>query len=132
MKYFFDLAAKAAVPPHLDNDPRGFLLGAVGLRRDGKLVSTKNGAVHATDTNNYRPIAWSHAESRLCRKLGRGGIVYVARIARKDRSLVMARPCGTCERILKAYATEKVFYSINSEYYGIWNLISDRDEVFKF
>lgn len=132
MKNFFDLAAKIAVPIHPETELRQFWLGAVGVRWDGKIVSTKNGAVHSTSTDDYRPIAWSHAEARLCRKLGKGGTVYVVRIARKDRSLVMSRPCATCERILKAFAVKKVFYSINSEYYGAWDLSLDRDEVFKF
>ena len=130
MIYFFNLAARAALANDNENDQRSFVLGAVGIRWDGKLVSSKNGAVHST-SSNYQTIPLSHAEPRLCRKLGKDGIVYVVRIARKDGSLAMARPCSVCQIILKSASVKKVYYSINSKHYGLWLPEKDQDSIFQ-
>ncbi len=125
--HFFEIAASSAIR---GSNERNHLVGAVGIRWDGKLVSSKNGAVHSTSID-YHPVAFSHAEARLCRKLGKGGIVYVARVARKDGAWVMARPCGSCQRICRSYQVKKVYYTINEEHYGLYLCNEDKDLIFK-
>lgn len=125
----FEIAIAAAKPDI--RDPRGFVLGAAGIRKDGTIVTSKNGAVHSTSSHIFRSIPSAHAEVRLCRKLGNGGVVYVVRISKRDGSLVMSRPCFTCQKIMQSRHVEKVYYSINSNQYGILNLDNDRDVVYE-
>lgn len=132
MRHFFELAAKVATPEHLENDPRNFWLGAVGVRWDQKIVTAKNGAVHSTAVDDYQRVSLAHAEARLCRKLGKRGLVFVSRVARKDKSLVMARPCTGCQPILKAHGVKRVYYSINNFQYGVWNPLTDKDIIYEY
>jgi tRNA(Arg) A34 adenosine deaminase TadA len=112
------------------NLERGFVLGAAGVRKDGTIVTSKNGAVHSTSSHIFRSIPSAHAEVRLCRKLGNGGEVYVVRLSKRDGSLVMSRPCFTCRQIMSSRHVKKVYYSINSHQYGVLSLESDRDVVY--
>lgn len=122
-------AAEMAVP-HFDQDRRNFWLGAIGIRADGATVSSRNGAVsYSASVETYHLNPNSHAEGRLLRKLGKGGIVYVARVFRKDRTLAMARPCGMCQTRLKAFGVKKVFYTIDDHHYGIWYPDKDKDKI---
>ena len=91
-------------------DCRRYRLGAVGIRKDGAIVVSRN-----IPTRYPEPSA--HAESRLARKLDRGAIVYVVRITASGK-LTLARPCVSCIRILKSKGVKKVFYSINEKEYG--------------
>jgi len=126
-----NLAAKVAMPTTLSDQKRNAFLGAVGIRKDGTIVSAKNGAVFSTETfGDYWAIPSCHAEYRACRKLGKGGIMYVARITKKDGSLAMSRPCHICRTVLRAAHVKKVFYSINPNQYGIWYPSIDRDIIF--
>ena len=123
-------AALIALPTS-DNDPRAFWLGCIGIREDGAMVSSKNGAVEFHHTiENYQLVPSSHAEGRVLRKLGKGGIMFVARVSRKDGSLAMARPCGMCQVRLRSFKVKKVFYTINEEQYGIWYPDSDTDKIY--
>ena len=118
--------------PSSDNDNRNFWLGCIGIRDDGALVSSKNGAVEFSSTvENYQLVPSSHAEGRVLRKLGKGGIIYVSRVSRKDRSYAMARPCPMCQVRLKAFDVKKVFYTINNIQYGVWYPDSDTDRIYK-
>jgi tRNA(Arg) A34 adenosine deaminase TadA len=122
-------AAELAVP-HFNKDPRNFWLGAVGLREDGASVYSRNGAVsYSASVEAYHLNPNSHAEGRLLRKLGKNGIVYVARVFRKDRTLAMARPCGMCQTRLRAFNVEKVYYTIDNNHYGIWYPKKDKDKI---
>jgi hypothetical protein len=122
-------AAELAVP-HFNKDPRNFWLGAVGLREDGASVYSRNGAVsYSASVETYHLNPNSHAEGRLLRKLGKNGIVYVARVFRKDRTLAMARPCGMCQTRLRAFNVEKVYYTIDNNHYGIWYPKKDKDKI---
>ena len=112
------LAAKIAVP-NKDNDPREYWLAAIGIREDGTFVCSKNGAVHSTSVVGYRLIPSSHAEGRVIRKMDVGGIIYVARVLRRDRSLCSAKPCKMCSILIKSKGIEKVYYSIIEIYYFI-------------
>src|ERR1700722_15601095 len=80
-----------------DDDDRAFLLGSVGQRADGRIVHAKNSA-----SNNIIPEA--HSEARLCRKLGRHApAVFTARVSRGTKELAMARPCKSCQNILRSF-----------------------------
>jgi tRNA(Arg) A34 adenosine deaminase TadA len=96
-------------------DNRTFLLGAVGERRDGVLVSACN--IAAPD---YAPH--HHAETRLARKLTPNSTVWVARIARKDGSWAMARPCAGCEMRLRQSGVKRVVYTIGPNEWGVLDL----------
>lgn len=129
-----DLLHQAALIslPTSDDDLRNFWIGCIGIREDGVLVSSRNGSVgFSTTVENYQLVPSSHAEGRVLRKLGKNGIVYVARVSRKDRTLAMARPCGMCQVRLKAFNVKKVFYTINPEQYGVWFPDSDSDRIYK-
>lgn len=118
--------------PSSDIDQRSFWLGCIGIREDGVMVSAKNGAVEFHNTiENYQLVPSSHAEGRVLRKLGKGGVIFVARVSRKDGSLAMARPCGMCQVRLKSFKVRKVYYTINDKQYGVWYPDSDTDKIFK-
>lgn len=123
-------AAKAAMPS-INNDPRHFWLGAVGIRDDGAIVYSRNGAaMHSEDSFNHRMIPSVHAEGRLLKKLGKGGVIYVARVSKSTRKLAMARPCVFCQANISAMNVKKVIYSINEYQYGVWDLVADTDKVY--
>lgn len=126
---FINLAAQVSLPTD-KNDPRNFLIGAVGIREDGVIVSAKNGAVLSTDVDNYQYLPSSHAEGRALRKLGKNGILFVARLRKIDRELAMARPCNMCRVRIKSFNVKKVYYSIDPFHYGIWYPNSNIDKVF--
>jgi len=120
------LAAKYAALKH--DDDRVFLLGAVGVRNDGRLVHAQNSSVLDTLKHVdwakkyvYKRFPESHAEVRLTRKLGFGATVYVARVTRNDGGLAMARPCECCQHVLKAFRVKRVYYSINNFEWGVWD-----------
>ncbi len=120
MLNMLNLAAEIALPTN-DNDKRNFYLGCVGLRQDGVLVSSKNGASEfSASVKQYQLLPNAHAEGRVLRKLGKGGIMFVARVAKKDDKLAMAFPCSMCQVRIRGMKIEKVYYSINENQYGIW------------
>lgn len=91
---------------------RHYLVGAVGVRRDGAVVQSYNGS-----TTHICPSG--HAEARLCRKLDAGSVVYVARVGRGNGKMAMARPCAGCERALRLRGVSRVVYSICDREYGV-------------
>jgi hypothetical protein len=123
-------AAKVAMPTD-ENDPRSFLLGCVGIRKDGVIVSAKNGAVQSSTTENYQKIPSSHAEGRCLRKLGYGGVVFVARVSKRDNNLAMARPCFFCRIKLRSKYVEKAYYTIDPNHYGVLYLKNEIDRIFE-
>lgn len=102
MKALFD-AAVAAAKPHR-GDRRGFTLGAIAIRRDGKVVSSANGAAE-------RPQPSSHAEARVLAKAGKGSTLIVARV-RKNGTLGLAKPCPACQALIRSKEVEAVYYSV--------------------
>lgn len=96
-------------------DNRSFLLGAVGIRSDGVIVSSRN--IAATDCAPNH-----HAETRLIRKLTPNSTIWVARISKKDGSWAMARPCTGCQKRLRLAGVTKVVYTIGPNEWGIWYL----------
>lgn len=99
---------------------RNFLLGCVGIRRDGAIVSAKNGAVISSTFDQYRIISDAHAECRVLRKLGKGGVLYVSRVLKKDGTYAMAKPCKVCSARIQHAKVQKVFFTIDQEHYGVW------------
>ena len=84
---------------------RAYYLGAVGIRRDGAIVTARNGSSQCK-------LASAHAERRLARKLDKGSIVFVVRVMRDGR-LGNARPCPACMLALKSRGVRRVFYSVS-------------------
>jgi len=123
-------AAKVALPDD-GKDWRGFWIGAVGIRKDGTMVFSKNGAFFSTTVNDYQAVPEVHAEGRVLRKMDFGGTLYVARVARKDRSLQMARPCGMCQVKIRSKGIKKVYYTINDKQFGVWYPKSDKDRIYR-
>jgi len=123
------LAAQVGLPVDA-NDPRNFWIGCIGIRRDGTLVSGKNGAVFSTTVENYQLLPGSHAEGRVLRKLGHGGTLYVGRVSRKDGTLAMSKPCPMCSVRLASFKVEKAYYTIDQFHYGVFYPKTGRDKIF--
>lgn len=100
-------------------DNRTFTLGAVGIRNDGVVVSSRN--VSALD---YAPD--HHAEARLVRKMTPNSTVWVARVL-KNGTWAMAKPCRPCQRRLKAAGVRRVVYTIDHNEWGVMDLTSGGD-----
>lgn len=131
MLYEFKLAAKVAKPTaYRELDPRNFWLGCVGHRKDGAIVTAKNGAVMSSDWKRKHLIPDAHAEVRAIKKSGKGAILYVARLSKINDHFVMARPCTVCRSFAKSYKIEKIYYTINNYQYGIYFPESDQDIVY--
>jgi len=91
-------------------DDRHFRVGSVAVRGDGAIVRAYNGAPKF-------PERLHHSEGRLCRKLDRNAVVYVARTT-KDGLWAMSKPCADCERALRRAYVKKVYYTIATKEYG--------------
>lgn len=95
------------------SNERHYLLGAVGIRKDGAIVRARNQQTKIPDT-------CVHAEARLCKKLGKDApMVIVVRVS-KTGELAMAKPCPNCERLLKRYRVKKVFYTTGNGTKCLW------------
>lgn len=123
-------AAKIALPDD-DKDWRGFWIGAVGIRKDGTMVFSKNGAFYSSTVDDYQAIPSVHAEGRVLRKMDFGGTLYVARVARKDRSLQMAMPCIMCRTQIKSRRIKKVYYTINNTQFGVWYVKTETNRIYR-
>lgn len=94
------------------DDWRSFLLGAVGLRNDGVIVTSRN--IPAPDCAPQH-----HAEARLSRKMTPGSTVWVARVTRKNGDWALAKPCPGCHRLLRSVGVERVVYTIAPREWGV-------------
>lgn len=92
-------------------DSRNYVFGAVAVRSDGTKVFSRNGMNKDKD---FR----CHAEARICRKLDIGAIVWVVRVSRATGTLLFARPCHHCQKILRTTGVRKCYYSISETEYG--------------
>lgn len=110
-KRMLTMAASAAKDNPEKYDNRAFYLGAVGLRNDGVIVTSKN--VAATDI-----VPTHHAEARVIRKLTPDSVIWVARISRVDGHWTMSRPCSGCQRRMRAAGVRKVVYTIGPDEWG--------------
>lgn len=104
---YIDLAAKTAGAL----DRRHYRVGAVGIRGDGAVVASRNGAVRIPfpRVNRPNPYPPAHAEMRLLRKLDRGAEVFVVRLLDSGR-LGVSRPCKHCMKGLRQWAVRRVWY----------------------
>lgn len=98
------------------SDKRTFRLGAVGLRRDGTLVSSSNGPVPNTCLKQGISCEW-HAEGRVSRKLDVGATIYVARVARDTGDFAMAKPCALCQHALRNKGVKEVWFTTGPSTY---------------
>lgn len=108
--YYMNIAKQIAVR----NDNRSFVIGAVGVRRDGVIVGSRNSPV-------VGPCRNAHAEYRVARKIDVGAVIYVVRILRSG-AMAIAKPCDDCRKILITKGASKVYYSINENEYGVMAL----------
>jgi hypothetical protein len=117
------LAAEVAISK-IEKDPRNFLLGAVGVRNDGIIVSARNGPAQESIAHGK---GWSfpqcHAEYRCVKKMDRGGTIYVARVG-KNGMIGMSKPCAACETLLKNRGISRAFYSVSPTEYRVMSLNS--------
>jgi cytidine deaminase len=100
------IACKVA-NPMIDRCRKAYI-GCVAVRKDGAIVSSRNGATP-------RPSGISpqcHAERRALKKTGVGAILYVARV-RKDGSVGMAMPCARCRASMRAMGVTRVYYTVD-------------------
>ena len=84
-------------------DPRSYVLGAVGLRRDGLIVVARNVSSSEVMTSH-------HAEARLCKKLTWASEVWVTRVTR-DGHFAMSKPCVYCMNALLARGVKRIVYT---------------------
>ncbi len=109
---YFEKAISAAKK---DTDTlRAYVLGAVALRADGTLVSSRNGSCQ-------HPTPSTHAEARVLRKAGAMATVYVARI-KKDGTVGCARPCPHCLAALINRGAIRCYYTISDSEFGVIEL----------
>lgn len=105
----FEIAKTVALK---EKDHKHYWFGAVGLRKDGKIVTSKNIRNAGKELN-------CHAEARLSRKLDKGSIVFVVRINKNGSKFLLARPCLGCQNKMKAAGVKIIYYSIDNHQYGI-------------
>lgn len=99
------------------NDVRRYRLGAVGVRRDGTIVTSRN-------ISTREPNGAAHAEARLCRKLDYGSVVYVSRLDRAGRP-TMARPCVKCETAMRNKGVKKVYFTVGVREWGVYTAVTN-------
>jgi tRNA(Arg) A34 adenosine deaminase TadA len=109
---FFEIAGRIASKK---DDRRSFLLGSVGIRSDGKMVSAINSPTEL-------PNRMAHSEFRLSKKLDYGATVYVVRVKLCDGKFGLAKPCESCFRALKSKKVNKIYYTISHNEYGVIDL----------
>lgn len=120
-------------------DERLFILGTVGLRgSDQKLVKSRNLPVmidqkYMDSRVEHYPFPHKHSEANLCAKLTPKSVIWNARLRRLDNKMAMARPCKTCEKLLRYAGVEKAYYTISEVEYGVMFLSSKKDDrIYQF
>jgi len=108
---YFRLAKETAVK---GSEIRQHRIGAVGIRRDGVIVKSAN-------LPNRNPEPMAHAEVRVMKKMGYGGVIYVARVLRNG-TVTMAKPCKGCQATMRFNGIDKCFYTISENEYGVLEL----------
>lgn len=108
---YFEIAANLTQKKS-DLDRREYLLGAIAVRGDGTMVASINGS-------NIEPNRNTHAEYRVCLKIDHGATIYVARIRLKDGAFALAKPCHSCQKMMKSKKVKKIYYTIGPKEYGI-------------
>jgi len=93
----FEEARKAALP----KDRRDYWFGAVGIRKDGTIVSARN-------VLSYNKEVRAHAECRCARKGAKE--IWVVRISQTDGRYLDSFPCNKCLRFMRVWGVKKVHY----------------------
>lgn len=114
MNNIVSILNKAALVARRRVDDRSFIVGCIGIRGDGAMVSAYNGAPKF-------PTPTAHAEGRLCRKLDRNAYVFVSRVT-KNGLWAMSKPCPDCERALRRAYVKRAYYTIGPNEYGCLTL----------
>jgi len=117
---FFEIAAKTATSK---SDGRSFLLGAIGIRKDGTMVRSLNSPTQC-------PERQVHAECKLCKKLDFGATVYVARVRLDNFQFGLSRPCFSCQKIMRHKGVKKAYYTISPTEFGVLNFIRNSETIF--
>lgn len=116
---YFDMAAQLARLTD-KNDTRSYLLGCIGERNDGRLISSRNGSVDLSPSVVFNIIPYSHAEVRACRKMDYNSpLLVVVRLRRADGAFALAKPCPTCQIFIASKAVKRVCWSIDDDHYGM-------------
>ena len=111
---YLKLAGQTAL--YNNDSRRNFFLGAVGIRKDGAIVRASNLSCEV-------PSRQYHAEYRCAMKLDYGAPeVYVARLRLDTLEFGIAKPCFSCEKVLRSKGVRRVYYSIGPTEYDVIKL----------
>ena len=113
------LLRKAILIAQESDEQKQFFFGCVAKRNDGAVVYSVNHCVRAEKVPSH------HAEARAVRKCDVGAILYVARVLRDRVTPATAKPCKFCQAFIKNKGIKKVYFTIDSIQYGIWNVEED-------
>ena len=103
-------------------DHRKARVGCVIRRRDGALVSARNiAAKHVKVFTHHCAAPECHAEARATKKADVGAVAYVARL-RRDGSYGNARPCNSCQAIMRARGIVAAYYTLSDVEWGCLKL----------
>ena len=80
----WDYFNQALIIATAKSNDRDFIMGAIALRKDGTKVASANGPVIVPGVKQRAFFSNAHAESRLCRKIDKGSVVFVIRVGKKD------------------------------------------------
>lgn len=74
-----------------------------------------------------KPFINTHAEVDAILKVRskidlKGCKIYIARYKHGQKEIGMARPCATCEIVLRRYGISRAYYTIDDNHYGVMNL----------
>lgn len=114
IRYYLDLAAKVS---REKEDGRTYYHGAVGLRNDGVMVCASNG-------NPKFPTPEHHCEFRILRKLGRKGVIFLARTL-ADGRWANSEPCPQCQSRLRNSMIKIIYYTVGIDDFGWWKPSTD-------
>jgi len=110
---YFEIAYKVA--SNRGRFRKTFFLGAIGIRSDGVMVHADNGFSMQVERKG-------HAEYRVAQKLTPYSEVYVCRISRLTGEFANAKPCNSCQKMLRSKGVRKVYYTMGPKEYGVMQL----------
>jgi tRNA(Arg) A34 adenosine deaminase TadA len=111
---YFRVARQVATRGDAKDAKRHYRLGAVGIRTDGTVVMSSNVPCR-------HPEKLAHAEARVVKKLDFGSEVFVVRID-SEGLLKNARPCKSCQGLLRLRGIKQCYYSISETEFGVLKL----------
>jgi deoxycytidylate deaminase len=94
---------------------KNYLLMAMAERSDGAVVISPNALTKI-------PMYAAHAEARVLKKADANCILYVARVLRETGDWAISKPCPRCQALIRARHVKKVYYTIEPNKYGVWNV----------